>query len=942
MSFSMDTFPFFSGGGEMGARIRMHDWAGSPLGLPDTWSQSLQTLVSVLLGSKQAMFIVWGDAHTLLYNDAYAEILAQKHPEALGRPFLEVWSEIRDGLIPIVEQAYAGESVHMDDIKLIMRRRGYLEETHFAFSYTPIRNDLGQVAGFFCPCIETTAQIMAERSLIETTQRQRRLFEQAPGFIAILQGPQHVFEFTNAAYSKLFGPRSYEGKTVRQAFPELEGQGYFEWLDTVYQSGQRFVASNTPILLHHPNAEPDERWLDFIYEPISDNGHISGIFVEGYDVTEAYRAQEARRLSERQFRALAQSMPSMAWSAEPDGQLTWFNEQVHEYSGFSQQELINDGWTQIVHPDDLPLALQKWEASLTSVSPYSIEFRLRDRDGNFRWHESKAVPVLDDHGKVSLWVGSNTDIHDRKLSEDTLRALNETLEQRVEERTAERDRVWKNSQDLLAVLNPEGFFRSVNPAWKSILGYELEEIEGRHLSDFVWPEDIELTSTIHEQFVAESTLTHFENRYRHKDGSVRWISWYGSVEGDMVYGYGRDITVEKAQAETLARTEALLRQSQKMEAVGQLTGGLAHDFNNLLTGITGSLDIIQTRIKQGRLEDVDRYINAAQSSAKRAAALTHRLLAFSRRQTLDATPTDINRLVAGMEDMVRRTIGPAIELEITPDNSLWPVLTDQNQLENALLNLCINARDAMPGGGRLTVKTANRWLDDPTAHEFDVLAGQYASLLVSDNGSGMTPDVVAKAFDPFFTTKPIGMGTGLGLSMIYGFVRQSGGHVSIYSEVGKGTEVSLYLPRHQAAFKENVEHPIELGETPRARSGETVLIVDDEPTVRMLIVEILTELGYSTIEADEATSGLKVLNTNAEIDLLITDVGLPGMNGRQMADAARVKRPELKVLFITGYAETAVMGNGQLEAGMYIMTKPFDMVALGVRIKEIIELDRLS
>ncbi len=386
----------------------------------------------------------------------------------------------------------------------------------------------------------------------------------------------------------------------------------------------------------------------------------------------------------------------------------------------------------------------------------------------------------------------------------------------------------------------------------------------------------------------------------------------------------------------LMEVEEALRQSQKMEAVGQLTGGLAHDFNNLLTGVTGSLELLQARVAQGRIKDVDRYVNAAQGAARRAAALTQRLLAFSRRQTLDPKPTDTNRLVAGMEELIRRTVGPEIALETVATGGLWPILVDPGQLENALLNLCINARDAMPDGGRITVETSNRWLDVRTARERDLEPGQYVSLSVSDTGTGMTPEVIAKAFDPFFTTKPIGQGTGLGLSMIYGFTKQSGGQVRIYSELGCGTVVCLYLPRHLGAT-DTPELAPELTDAPRAQAGETVLVVDDEPTIRMLVAEVLQDLGYTAIEAADGSSGLKVLQSDVRVDLLVTDVGLPGgINGRQVADAARVTRPDLKVLFITGYAENAVVSHGHLDPGMHVLTKPFAMEALANRIKNLI------
>jgi CheY-like chemotaxis protein len=373
-----------------------------------------------------------------------------------------------------------------------------------------------------------------------------------------------------------------------------------------------------------------------------------------------------------------------------------------------------------------------------------------------------------------------------------------------------------------------------------------------------------------------------------------------------------------------------------MEAIGQLTGGLAHDFNNLLAGISGSLELLSGKLKQGRGADAERYISAAQSAAKRASSLTQRLLAFARRQQLDARPTNINRLVADMEDLIRRTMGPAVKVEAVHAASLWSVLVDANQLENALLNLCINARDAMPDGGSLTIETANRWFDERTACQHDIVPGQYVSLCVSDTGSGMPPDVIARAFDPFFTTKPIGMGTGLGLSMIYGFARQSGGQVRIYSEVSKGTTVSLYLPRHTGSAQplESLEEP---ARTPHAGRGETVFVVDDEPSMRMLVMDVLDDQGYASIEASDGAAGLKVLQSDARIDLLVTDVGLPGVNGRQMADAARLLRPGLKVLFITGYAENAVLCHGHLDRGMHILIKPFSMEMLAQRVNDLLK-----
>lgn len=389
------------------------------------------------------------------------------------------------------------------------------------------------------------------------------------------------------------------------------------------------------------------------------------------------------------------------------------------------------------------------------------------------------------------------------------------------------------------------------------------------------------------------------------------------------------------EQEKLKEAEEALRHAAKMEAVGQLTGGLAHDFNNLLAGISGAFEMIESRLAQGRHKDVERYLAAGQGATRRAAALTHRLLAFSRRQTLSPRAIVINRLLPDFIELVRRTVGPAITVETVAMSGLWPCLVDANQLESALLNLCINARDAMPDGGRITVETSNRWLDERTAKEHGLDPGQYVTICVSDTGAGIDKATLARVFDPFFTTKPIGQGTGLGLSMVYGFARQSEGYVRIYSEVGEGTMVCLYLPRHLG--EEEAELNPAVPARPQMDGRCTVLVVDDEPTLRMLVIDALAEMGCIGLEAGDGPTALKILERHPDIDFLITDVGLPGgLNGRQVADAARARRPDLKVLFITGYAENAAFNHGHIAHGMEVLTKPFAMDDLASRVSRML------
>lgn len=592
------------------------------------------------------------------------------------------------------------------------------------------------------------------------------------------------------------------------------------------------------------------------------------------------------------------------------------------------KEVWSDAWEQAKPIIDEAFAGQ---SQRFNDLPWNLD---TDRGAADTWFTFSYSRVLDADGEIAgLFVFTNETtarvLADAALKESQaqLQAANLVLEQRVEERTAERDRVWQLTNDLMATARLDGYLVQVNPAWTRLLGWEEAELLTRPFVEFVDPADHAETADVVAQLAAGEIVTGFVDRVLASDGSFRTIMWTAvpDVGSDLFYIIGRDLTEQH-------RTEEALRQAQKMEAVGQLTGGLAHDFNNLLTGMMGNLELLQHRVARGRLEDLDRFILAAQGAGRRAASLTQRLLAFSRRQTLDPRPTDVNRLISGLEEMLRRTMGPETSLEVVGAGGLWTACIDAGQLENALLNLCINARDAMPDGGRLTIETANKWLDDRNARQRDLPPGQYLSVCVTDTGSGMDQHTIDRAFEPFFTTKPLGHGTGLGLSMIYGFARQSGGQVRIYSELGMGTTICIYLPRYLGDAEDDVEELV--AALPDQGSG-TILIVDDEATIRHLVDEVLDEVGYTVIGAADGAAGLKVLQSGARVDLLITDVGLPnGMNGRQVADAGRSLRPGLKVLFITGYAENAAVGNGHLEPGMELLTKPFTLDALTSKVNE--------
>jgi PAS domain S-box-containing protein len=536
--------------------------------------------------------------------------------------------------------------------------------------------------------------------------------------------------------------------------------------------------------------------------------------------------------------------------------------------------------------------------------------------------------------------------------EDALEAIRES---------EERFRVIANSAPVpIWVTAASGPREFTNFAYQEFLGVSYDEALTYDWRRAIHPEH--LPRILKEQVAGESSGRTFtlECVYRRADGEWRWLRSVSQPrfgphgERNGFIGIAHDITTSKQAEHDLqqmnqlleervnealakqAQTEETLRQSQKMEAVGQLTGGIAHDFNNLLAGIVGSLDLMQMRLAQGRTEELERYIGGAMNSANRAASLTHRLLAFARRQPLAPRPVDANDLIASIEELLRRTTGPSIQIELGLEAGLWATLCDPNQLENAILNLIINARDAMPDGGRVRIETANTYLDArDIAAEDEEKPGPYICISVSDTGVGIDPAILHKVFDPFFTTKPLGQGTGLGLSMIYGFAKQSEGHARIHSEVGRGTSVKLYLPRHQRAEEAQPHQPEQID---REKLGSaTVLVVEDEEIVRSLIVEILTDLGYRVLEAADGPAGLAILQSHEPITLLITDVGLPGMNGRQLADAGRERRPGLKTIFITGYAESAMLNSGKLEPGIIVVTKPFAVNALEDHIRKLMQ-----
>ncbi len=972
-----DGLGFLAGDGEMSRLMRGHDWSTSTLGPPSAWPESLRAVVSLMLNSKFAMSLSWGPEQTFLYNDSYAELIHRKHPSALGRSFDDVWAEVWDDIAPLVDKAMAGEASYFQSMPLTMNRKGFAEETWWTFSYSPVRDERGQVAGTFNVTHETTDQVLGERRLAAAEASQRRALLQMPGFAAIVSGPDHVYDYVNDAYVKIAERSDFIGRGFKEVFPDIAGQGFFELLDGVYRTGVGVVLRGMELRLH---GSVVPQYIDFVFEPIrEDDGAVRGVFIGGYEVTEARRAQARRdaliRLTDRladlddptdaEFAAASVlgetlDVARVGYGAiDPDTDMLTV---AHDWTARGAETLA--GALRLRHYGSFVDDLKRGE--FVTISDVAADPRTAAAAAEIHKRGVLSlvnVPVME-KGRLVAMLFVNDD-RVREWDDDDLALIREvaarthTTSQRI--RGAAALRASEDNFRTLARAMPNQVWSSppsgqldwFNEQVYAFSGAEPGTLDGEDWTRMVHPDDVDGAAGRWSASLASGETYEVEFRLRRGDGAWRWHIARAvpikSPAGEVIRWIGANTDIhdqkeinatleERVQERTaqLLHTEEALRQAQKMEAVGQLTGGIAHDFNNLLTGISGSLEMLERRMSQGKLAGVERYIDAAQGAARRAAALTQRLLAFSRRQTLDPKAIDVNRLIAGMEDLIRRTVGPDVTVEVVGAGGLWTTRVDPSQLENALLNLCINARDAMaPDGGRLTIETANKWLDERAARERELPAGQYLSLCVTDTGAGMDPEVQERAFDPFFTTKPLGVGTGLGLSMIYGFVRQSGGQVRIYSEVGKGTTMCLYLPRH--AGDVDADPPAELERTAPGH-GETVLVIDDEAMVRMLIVDVLEEHGYAALEAVDGPSGMKILDSDARIDLLITDVGLPGgMNGRQVADAARGVRPGLKVLFVTGYAENAVVGNGHLDPGMEVITKPFGTAALGHKIRDMID-----
>ncbi|WP_375401785.1 PAS domain S-box protein [uncultured Sphingomonas sp.] len=796
----------------------------------------------------------------------------------------------------------------------------------------PVRDAAGRVARWFGVNTEVAGQVAAEEALRAERDRSRAVLDgMAEGF-ALLDPDFRILDLNAEAMRLETRPReALLGQTHWEAYPGSEAS----------ELGRQYKLAMTerrPVGLEHRHLWEDGRaaWLEMRAFPVAD-----GLAIFYRDVTARKEAELALRASEARLRAVVGTAPVGIVLSDARGAIYDGNARTEEILGhpvLHSRDADSYGEWVSFHPGGRRVESREYPLAraLAGEELPDLVCHYQRGDGRCVWVRIVGSAVRDEDGAITGGIVVVVDIDDERRAQEALKRLNTELEDRVASAVADLDRVWRNARDMFIVIDREAVFLRVNPATTAILGWREDELVGRSCFDFIMPEAAPSSQEALNQ-ARNDVLPLFENSYRTKDGGERRISWVAAPEGDQIYAYGRDVTAERAREEELERAREALRQSQKMETVGQLTGGVAHDFNNLLQIVTGNLETLQRGLRddQPRLR---RAAENAQTGARRAAILTQRLLAFSRRQPLDPKPIDANRLVGDMSELLHRTLGEMVRLETVLASGLWRAEADPNQLENALLNLAVNARDAMEEGGRLTVETANAHLDRAyTAGKAEVRPGQYVVICVSDTGSGMDAATAARVFEPFFTTKEVGRGTGLGLSMVYGFAKQSGGHVAIYSEVGQGTTVKLYLPRliGEAAPETEAAEPI----VPEGASEEVILVCEDDDDVRAYSVDSLRELGYRVLEAHDGPSALRLLaRPEGRVDLLFSDVVLPGgLTGADLAAEARVLRPGLPVLFTTGYARDAIVHQGRLDAGVELLTKPFTYADLAARVRDVID-----
>ncbi|MFC7208671.1 response regulator [Comamonas endophytica] len=886
----------FVGDSDMARHMRAHDWTSTSLGDPLQWPQPLKLAVRILLTSKFEMWIGWGPDIAFLYNDAYRPTLGSKHEYALGMPIRELYAEIWPDIEPRLRRVYEdGEATWDRALMLILHRHGYPEETYHTFSYSPLVGDMDAVEGIFCAVSEETERVISVRRL-ETLESLASALATTDSFDVFYQAIANEARKANKSipFSALY-KFDADGKAL-PIYEDLGGIADIErWkLDAACKSPQPLIVDIDP----------------------------------------------------------SENLPKGGWDIGPkQAAVLCMNAAGSEYPvgafvvGLNPYRPFDDDYQSF-----LKLFVGQIAARWTTIEGFETA-RLRTQALN----EALAL---------------------RQEAADNLAKVNESLSREVLLRTAQRDRLhamFKQAPSFMALLSgPEHVFELANDAYQSLIG--TRDIIGRSvrevLPDVTGQGYFEILDNVYktgEAFKGEAMSIRLnrgdktEQRFLHLIYQPIFID--GKVEGIFVDGY--DVTHQKnaedalrqinvtleahvkertaelelalerlrQEAEERSLAERALQRAQKMEALGALTGGVAHDFNNSLQVISANLQILGLMLKAN--PEALKRVNGAMGGVTRGAKLASQLLSFGRRQPLEPKVVNVGKFIRGLEDMLNRALGESIELEIVISAGLWNTMADPSQVENAVLNLAINARDAMDGRGKLTIEAGNALLDFQYCEQHeDLKPGQYVVIAVTDTGTGMAPEVLERAFEPFFSTKPEGKGTGLGLSMVYGFVKQSGGHAAVYSEVGEGTTVKLYLPRSN---QEEDPAPINWSSGPVQGGTETVLVVEDDEDVRETAVATLVGLGYRVLRAKDADSALTVVDSGVHIDVLFTDVMMPGkLRSRELARRAKQRLPSLAVLFTSGYTENSIVHGGRLDEGVELLSKPYTREALARRIRHVI------
>ncbi len=934
-------------GSELRDRIAAHDWSATPLGPIEGWTAPLTDTLSMMLSSPLPMVLFWGPELIALYNDAYAFAIGDRHPDALGGRCQEKWAHIWDDIGPVivrVRETGTGEMVK--DRLFPLWRMGQTRMAQLDIAYNPVRGSDGGPGGVLCIVYEMTERAQAIDDANRERTRLARMFEQAPSFMALLREPGHVFDFANAAYQQLIGHRQVIGLPLVEALPEIAEQGFIALLDDVVQSCKPYSGRAVPVALQRlPGGMEEQRLLDFLYQPIlDDDGKVTAIFVEGNDVTDRVRFEEALELSRGSLELAAEMAEIGTWDLDMVADRLEWSDRTKAMFGISPDAPVTladfyDG----LHPEDVRATT---DAFLSALDPavraqYDVEYRtIGKEDGVVRWVAAKGRGVFEG-GRCVRAIGTVLDITRRKAAQEEMR-----------ESEARFRTLADSAPALIWMCDENGALIFANRWHEETFGRPADELMGEGWQSIIHPSDQDgFVADFEQAFISRGPFSR-DVRVIDRFGVTRWLHSEArprEMEGRFVGYVGCDVDITEVhlasemlergiverthelaatnrqlstQIEERERVEATLRQMQRLEAIGQLTSGVAHDFNNLLTVVLGNVDLVARAAADAGMDDKTRQrLGYMRTAAERGATLTAQLLAFSRRQRLEARPVDLNDTVVGMRDLLQSSMGGSVRLEARLRPDLWPALVDPTQIELIILNLAINARDAMEVGGSLTVSTDNITLGEPTRAE-EPPPGDYVLIAVTDTGSGMTPEVRDRAFEPFFTTKPIGKGSGLGLPQVYGFAKQSGGGVAIETTLGEGTSVRVYLPRAQ-----------ERRRTPRATSyeqppeergevrGKRVLVVDDDPPVREITATMLRTMGAEVIEAGSGGSALEMLGAGgAGFDLLVVDFAMPGMNGAELAQTVAKKWPDLPILFVTGYADLSAISSVSEDR---IVQKPF-------------------